>query len=443
MKHIILTAVLLCGLILPLMAQDSEPLCQVRIITEPDGATVSCDGVLRNASPVSLLDLQPGDHLLTVEKKGYKKVRRTVSVMQGEKVAVRLQLEPILGLILVHSNPDGAEVQIDGADRGKTPLFMSDLPFGKYRLRLAKTGYLPKEIDLSVEKRVPQKIESTLTSDSAVLILESDPTGASVVLNGIARGAAPCTIDRVPAGDSILEVTLKGYEPYKRMLKLRAGDKEEITAVLKPVPAELTVVSIPSGARLYINNQFRGNTPMTFKELDPGRYRVRVELTAHDPLARTVQLKRMDKIVEEFRLERNCGVLELTTEPAGVKVFMDGKEVGATTAKQDTTDRISDVFQLDLLIVGPHQLQLSKKGYFSRKFPIEMEKDQTIVLHQKLKRRFIPNYELRTATGVIEGLLIHVDPKGNVRMEMRPGVFKTFPANDVRSLKPLREQPGE
>ena len=124
----------------------------------------------------------------------------------------------------------------------------------------------------------------------------------------------PLTVDRIPEGEATLEMTLEGCEPYKQTVKLAAGEAQELRAVLKPIPAELKVVSIPPGARIYIDTQFRGEAPVTAKDLAPGSYRVRAELVAHEPVARTVELTRAQKLVEEFRLESNSGLFQLISK---------------------------------------------------------------------------------------------------------------------------------
>jgi len=283
------------------------------------------------------------------------------------------------------------------------------------------------------------KMEINLSSDSALIDLSSQPQGAEVTLNGIAKGKTPCVLDRIPAGSCQLEITLDGYAPYKQTINLQAGQSEKMTAVLKAMPSELTVVTLPAKARVYVENQFRGESPVTISTLEPGEYRIRAELIGCEPLARTVKLERNQKLVEEFRLMRDCGVLEVTTEPAGVKVLVDGKEAGVTVAKSSETDRVSEPLSIDFLSAGPHKVQFVKKGYFDADADVSIEKEKTSVRHQPMKQRFIPDCELRTTKDeVFKGVLAEVDAQGNVKIELRPGVFKVIPAKDVKMRMPLR-----
>jgi hypothetical protein len=212
-----------------------------------------------------------------------------------------------------------------------------------------------------------------------------------------------------------------------------------MTAVLKPIPAELQIVSVPEGARIYLDDQFRGESPIAIKNLLQGQYAIRAELVGHAPLTRTVNVRHADRLVEELRLVKNSGAIELSTQPAGAKVFIDGKEAGTTTAKAGETDSVSDALHVALLPAGSHELEIALKGYYTKTSRVEVEKDKTLIIHEKLVRRFIPNYEVRTAAEVFQGVLIEVGPQGDVKLETKPGIYRTIPAGDVRHRGPLRQ----
>lgn len=433
----------ICAAVLHAAAQDAplpQETGQIRVTTRPEGAMVYRNGVLEDSSPVSIMDVGAGTHLITATKDGYHDARATVKLLKDQKVGIDLVLDPMTGLLLIHSEPEGAEIEIEGAARGQTPLLITDLPFGRYRLRAKSLGYLPKEVDLTLQNRIPQKVEIDLTSNSATLELDSEPSGAEVLLNGIPRGHTPCLVERIQSGDGTLELRLDGFHTHSQDMRFGPGQRESITVKLDPIPAKLSIVTIPTGARIYVNNQFRGESPVDLADLPPGGYRLRAELRGHISMARTVELVQAQEVTEEFRMVRNCGVLAVTTQPAGVEVFVDGEAVGTTDSGTNRTDRISEVLRVDLVPIGTHLLLLSKPGYFERKREITVEKDKTLSVDEVMRRRFIPNFEVRTDDDVIRGVLVEIDPLGNVKLEVRPGIFKTVPGTDVRLRRPLRTE---
>ncbi|MDP6525877.1 MAG: PEGA domain-containing protein [Kiritimatiellia bacterium] len=439
-KHVVLSMALILGICASSHGQIAKPGGQVHVTVEPEGASVKCDGVVLTTPPVTVTNLSAGKHLIVVSKLGHGEIRRTVELEAGQRVNIEIKLKPILGLLLVHSEPPGASVEIEGAFRGETPLLVSNLPLGTYRMKFTSPGFSPKEVDLLLDKRTPRKIDINLAADSATIVLTSDPEGARAIVNGIDRGATPCTIDRIPEGESSIEIKLDGYEAYKRTVRLATGESQELEVVLVPIPASLLVVSIPKGARVYIDNQFKGEAPITIEDLAPGEYRVRAELPGHEVGARTITLARAQALTEEFRLAGNTGTIELTTEPAGISISVDGIAVGTTVAKPDQTDRVSEIYNVDLIALGHHEIQLSKKGYYAITLPITVEKGKKLTIHKQLRKRFIPNCEVVTKNAVHRGVLLEVTPAGDVKLELRPGVIRTVPAKDVRFRRPLREE---
>lgn len=415
--------------------------CQLRVNSMPDGAAVTLDGTARDVTPVVMTDIPPGEHLLVVQKPGYYPLRKTVLLSPEQRLALDLQLESMTGLLLVDSDPPGAEVRVDETDRGTTPRLITDLRFGKHQVSVKSTGYAPRAMDVEIKDRKPVRVVISLTSDSAAVAVDSDPQGAKVILNGIDGGVTPCTVERVPAGDAFLKLELEGYAPMDQILKLRAGQREDVKLVLKSLPSELSVVTIPEGARVYLNNQFRGTAPVKVPDVQPGSYRIRVEMDGFESAARTVEMGRAQRTVEEFRLEGNLGILELVTEPAGVRVFVDGKPVGTTPAPPGESDQVSGPFSLKTLATGTHTIQLSKEGYGAKTFSIDIQRNQTLARHEKLVKLFIPDYEVQTRTSTERGMLIGTDPDGTLRLEVRPGVVKSIRAADVRVQRPLRQTP--
>ncbi len=421
-------------------AQTDALPCQVHITSQPDGAAVEFDGRPRGTTPVTIQDAAPGKHLLVLTKRDHRTSRRTVTLTAGARTAEEFRLDPILGLVIIHSEPTGSDVQVDGVDRGQTPLLVTDLAIGQHRMRLGKPGYIAKEVELPILDATPRHEIHQLTPDFAVLRVESDPAGAALQVNGVMRGTTPVDIDRLPTGESTIQLELNGFEPYRDTLRLAAGENQTITATLKPIPSSLQIVSIPAGARIYVDNQFRGDAPVRLDGLLPGEYRVRAELPAHDLLLRTVAIGRASSVVEEFRLQSNSGAIEITTEPADVKVFIDGKESGATPIKEGQTDRVSsEALRIDTIPSGTREVRLTKPGFHEVAENVDILRDQTIVKHFRLARRFIPNCEVITTSEVYRGVLIEIDATGNVRLELMPGIMKTIPRQDIRTRRALRE----
>jgi hypothetical protein len=415
----------------------------LRVASQPAGAQIFLDGLQQqDVTPQTIQHIDPGQHLLEIRKDGFQSQRRTVALLEGEKTTAEFKLEPLKGLVLVQTLPPGAEVNVDGAFRGKTPLMLTDLAAGDHDVVLRTEGYQPRKLPLQIKDRVPIKLSTDLASDSATLKISSEPAGASVLLNGATRGTTPCTIDRIPSGTVDIEISLKGFASHRSQIVLKAGDVVDVPAPLKAVPAALTVHSIPSQARVYVNNQFQGEAPVAMTNLPPGEYRLRAEKRGYETDARNITLKPEDQVTEEFRLQRNTGGLVIVTEPPGVKVFVDEDDAGTTEASA-ANPQVSDPLRVSFIGKGEHWLKLVKPGYAHTPVKFTIDTDNLVTRTEHLKRLFIPNTIIRTGATAEEsytGVLIRKHPNGSVELELRPGIVKTFEASEIKSLGPLGEK---
>ncbi len=439
LKQVIWSLIAAGCLAMPVLAQ-TELMGQIHVNVTPDGANLTCNGQPTSSTPTTLDNMPAGDHLLIATKPGYQESRQTISLLAGQRINVEIALEPITGLVIVQSEPPGAAIEIDGAYYGETPLLLKDLALGSYRMKLSVQGFRAREVPMEIKDRTPQKILVALESDAGSLTVNSDPQGANLILNGISKGTTPCSVGRIPEGETTIQLTLDGHKPYHHTIRLTAGQTETIQAVLEPLPAKLTIVSRPTGARIYVENQFRGTAPVTLNALPPGEYRLRAEKEGCEMMARTVELELGQDLTEEFRLSGNTGTIEISTEPSDVTVYVDGQEAGLTAAKESETDRVSEPFLIEQLAEGKHQVQLSRKGYKGESFFVAVERNETAAFHKRLIKLFIPDCEIVTKNAVYKGVFIEETPDGIVKLETHPGVIRKFPASEIRFRRPIREQ---
>jgi hypothetical protein len=106
----------------------------VEMLTEPPGAKIVVDGRAESACDTPCtVQLAGGRHTLTAELQGYETARRIFNVPDDESVFVSLAKSQ--GVLLVTSEPNRAEILIDGKDYGPTPASLH-LPSGTHQLVL-------------------------------------------------------------------------------------------------------------------------------------------------------------------------------------------------------------------------------------------------------------------------------------------------------------------
>jgi hypothetical protein len=325
---------------------------------------------------------------------------------------------------------------------GVTPLLLTELDTDQtYALDLELQGYQVKRISVPLSGRVPVARTEKLILDSGIVECVTEPAGAAVQVNGIVRGNTPCVIGRVPMGHATFLFKLKGYEDAKRELRIVPGDRQTLSLPLVGKPAKLSVISYPDGAKVTLDDNYAGKTPLTISPLKPGVHTIKAELAGFAPVFKTVLIQNGGEVTEEFKFESILGWIELTTIPPGAKISLDGKVVGHTSAhrgkKADLAGVKSDILHLRDINAGEHELVIQMRGYLDAKRKVSVSAKQGAKVGVRLKRVFIPDTEIETVNGRYRGVLMDSDNPATYRLEVKEGIMQDFRKADVRSIKSI------
>ncbi len=125
----------------------------VYVTTKPTGARVYLDNVEKGISPVDLTDVIIGQHQIKVVLDNYKTETQQVEVKENSTTEARFELHDF-ALFNITSNPDGAQLVIDGKSQGLTPC-QFDGTSGLYDIRISKKGYLDYHQQVRLNSSAP------------------------------------------------------------------------------------------------------------------------------------------------------------------------------------------------------------------------------------------------------------------------------------------------
>jgi hypothetical protein len=128
--------------------RDTPPeVGSIRVESVPAGAEVTFDGTrLAGSTPLTVDSVPTGTrHEIKVELARHKDHIETVDIpKRGGEVVVKAVLTPISGKLRVVTQPDGAEIWIDGQLRGRAPTTISDIDMSSAKqLELRMKDYQP------------------------------------------------------------------------------------------------------------------------------------------------------------------------------------------------------------------------------------------------------------------------------------------------------------
>jgi len=193
-------------------------------------------------------------------------------------------------------------------------------------------------------------------------------------------------------GSKRLSVKLEGYLPLEASfedygIKTLEGKTTYImtisgASVARQIEAPriktgwIILESEPSGASVYINNEFVGNTPLNNYKQSYGTYQYRLESPNYHPATGTIELN-AGKFEQRIALKPAFGSISVKSNVAGAKILLDGKLTGKNSPATLTE-----------IPSGSHTITLQLDKYAPQQQNVVVEDGQTANISMSLDARF-------------------------------------------------------
>jgi len=213
-------------------ARAAAPAYTVRVESEPPVADIYVNGVYRAKTPGAVTSDSSAVELRVV-KNLYEPWSGTVNLKSGPNDPVKVYLKRRQFKISLQTEPQGADVFLDGSPIGQAPLTIS-VDAGSHKLRFDSEGYAPWEESLNITEN--GTIRRTLKKIDTVSV-EFVPMQdfADIYLSGrmISRAAdQEKSIRRsVPIGEHKIEFRSGTYGSVVEVAKFEAGKSYRIVCI--------------------------------------------------------------------------------------------------------------------------------------------------------------------------------------------------------------------
>ena len=263
--------------------------------SSPTNAQVYIDGTYYGLTPHSITGLSVGSHSVLIQKSGYQDWSSTAQVNAGGTTNVYATLSAVqtYGAISVRSTPSGASVYLDGNYQGTTPMTISGVVKGAHMVELQKSGYYEWSGQVTVyagqTTSVSQVLNQIPNPTTGTISVSSTPGGAYIYLDGAYEGVTPYSgsyiIHNVGSGSHTITLKLSGYQDSTVPVTVQGGGIATVTVPLNPTTpvtgtGVLDISSNPTGANVYINNEYKGIAPLQVT-LPAGDYSITFKLTGY------------------------------------------------------------------------------------------------------------------------------------------------------------------
>ncbi len=288
----------------------------------------------------------------------YHPYKETIVVSENETKRVEAKLLPAFGRLKVTSEPSVASVDVlDLSDTrrksGQTPLNVSQIKSGTYKLKLEKDRYYyPETRTVIIEDGKATEESVEFRPRFGTLVIASEPPDAEVIFDGASKGNTPLTLNRVLSGNYTLELRKELHLDWSSTVQIKDGQTTEMPITLPTNYGTLKIDYAPKGATVYLNDQEYGKTPFTMK-LKPDTYTLRVtagdkyrELPDQSVIIMNGQTQRV-----EGTLQRLKGSVTILSTPGEAEIYLNSEKVGVTPKKLVNLD------------ADDYTLMVKKEGY--------------------------------------------------------------------------------
>jgi hypothetical protein len=277
----------------------------IYVTSNPSGATATLDdGSDVGVTPMTFYSVPTGSHNIRVTSPGYQQYSTNIVVSAGATSNVYASLTPNQqqGSISVASVPVGAGLYVDTIYQGETNQIVGNLAIGSHTVTLKAAGYQTWQSNVQVYSGQTSYVTATLvpvqSPTTGDIIVTSVPSGAAVYVNSNYQGttsiSSPLDITGLQPGTVTVVLKKSGYNDYTTTTNVVAGTTAQISATLQSSGNQKTsnvqITSDPSGADVYVNNVYKGITPLSFQNVPSGTGTVTISLPGYNTYTTTVTL---------------------------------------------------------------------------------------------------------------------------------------------------------
>lgn len=366
------------------------------VISTPAAASLYVDNILKGYTPITVTNLTAGTHPVKLTKAGYNDYSRVKSIYAGVTEVLNVTLTPVqnqtnqtnkTGNLNVTSYPLGANLYVDNLYKGTTPLTVTNLTTGIHTVNVTRSNYYDYTAIVFISTGQTTSLHAKLLRKTGNLSVASNPAGANLYVDNHYKGITPITVKGLSEGIHAVKVTKYGYYDYTTTQYIYANKTAALNVTLTfaqnqtNATATLSVASNPTGANLYLDNFFKGYTPLTLTGLSVGNHTVKVAKGGYYNYTKTIyfsagQTTTLNPTLTPVQNTTNqtTGNLYVTSTPNGALLYVDNVFEGLTP------------ITVPFLSAGYHPVKVIAGGYKNYTRTIKIYKGQTTKLNATLTK---------------------------------------------------------
>ncbi len=307
-------------------------------------------------TPAVFHRIASGKHQIELKGKWYQPVNRTVTVRDTQKTGLLVNLTPIYGHVTVETQPP-SRIFIDGQRVGHQT-YQGRLVEGIHTFTAKKEEYTADQLDKKIVSDNRYDIQLNPQPRYGALDVSSDPINANIFIDGKKYGKTPNIIKELSKGMYQVKLVKEGFKPVERQITIHPNQTSEMEERLL-ASDQVTVNSKPSGAKLYIDGSYEGQTPVDLA-LSSGQHQIRLSKEEHQDYQSDFQVKDERRKYTFSLKPSTVGVVQVTSDPPSARLIVNGSYKGRTPVKVKMSS-------------GEAEFMVAKEGFNTKRRTIHVD----------------------------------------------------------------------
>jgi hypothetical protein len=304
----------------------------LEVQSEPPGAALLLNGQDAGLAPATFRSVPAGRLQVAAKADGWEDAGVSAVIEDGATATVVLKLVRSTGRLDI-TVPSEALLTIVGPNTTQSrvgPGIVADLPTGTYEVQARCPGLAEATTHVKVERNA---VTPCLPWTAGYIGVESDPSGASITVDGVAKGSSPAVVEVEPGKLHQVQLTLAKYQVVSLEASAAAGTRSALSATLVALGGSISVETDVPYADVLLDDTIKGQSPCSFGNLRPGEHTIKIAdvlkgkkfLTCGPAEKVVVQPDEVTVISRTFH--QGSGILVITGASRDSTVLVDGVKV--------------------------------------------------------------------------------------------------------------------
>jgi len=182
-------------------------------------------------------------------------------------------------------------------------------------------------------------------------------------------------------GDYRIVAEAEGYQTLEQSFSVGLEDHQLLQLAMEKLPGHLALTTDPAHAEVTVDGKNAGTTPLTLRDLTPGKHELDIRAPRYLPKTLNVEIEGLDRTKSlNVALAPAWGQVTVTSAPEGAEVSIGGETRGVTPL---TTE----------LLASGEEVQVALSGYKPWKQTLQVDIGDTLSL---------PEIQLEPADGTLQ-----------------------------------------